>query len=990
MFFFRLSFLIASILLLNMTGRAQIRSSLSGQVDDVQGDGIAGATVTVVNKNKDEKSVKTNARGEFVFERLLPGKYLLRVIAEKFGLYENAGIEIKTGESRQLKIVLTVDGIKEEVQVSADSETNTESGSNLSATVIKDEELNDLPDNPEELEAYLQTLAGPAAGPNGGQIYIDGFSNGRLPPKEAIREIRINANPFSAEYERMGLSRIEIFTKPGNNQLRGSAGFTFNDETLNSRNPFALNRAPAQTLNFNGYLSGPIKKNKASYSLDFNRSKLDRNSIVTARILDSNLNIITLNRDYNIPTRRFSVSPRIDYQINEKNTLTARAGFSNSSQENQGVSGFSLLSRAYNSSDSQHNLQLTETAILNSKTINETRFQYEFYKREQIGDNSIPTINVSNSFVGGGSQIGESFNKTSRWEFQNYTTTSFGDNFQHAVKFGIRIRGVKIRDHSESGYGGNFSFTGVRNLAGEILFSSIEQYRQKLLGNSNPIFNPNQFSLTTGNPDASASRTDYGAFFTDDWRIRKNLTVSLGLRYENQTNLRDNFNFAPRLGVAWSPLTKDNKNSRTVFRAAFGMFYERFGENTTLRSRRNDGTSQLIYIVSDSNILGQAIFTNGAVRNVPTAVQIRSSIPLSSTPFRISGDLKAPASIQSVFSVERSLPYRTNLTGMFFMANTYHALRQRNINAPLCPNIQICPSNLTFQQILQLRPDPRNGNIYQVESSGNSQTQQFLLKLNTRLNNLFSFRADYTLSFAKGTVDNFSGANNSSNSMNFPAYSYDLSGEYAPSSFVPRHNLTAGGTMSLPFGLRASPTVIFSSGRRFNIYTGQDTNRDSVFTERPTYTVLRDRCLALKLKNSFCETNGISNLNNVIPRNYGKGPGSFVVNLNLSRTFGIGKVPSPVSSTTGQASIPRTTVSNNRNSNQRGNWYTRLSTVEGRSLYNLTFGVNVRNLFNNVNLLPPQSNLNSPFFGQTISSGGFYGGSGSYNRTIDLTMRLSF
>ncbi len=141
-----------------------------------------------------------------------------------------------------------------------------------SATVIKGAALDALPDDPDDLEAALQALAGPSAGPNGGQIYIDGFTGGTLPPKESIREIRINSNPFSAEFDRLGFGRVEVLTKPGSDKFRGQAFFNFNDESLNSRNPFSLNRASSQRRDFGGNLSGPIQKGKSSFFLRHQQS----------------------------------------------------------------------------------------------------------------------------------------------------------------------------------------------------------------------------------------------------------------------------------------------------------------------------------------------------------------------------------------------------------------------------------------------------------------------------------------------------------------------------------------------------------------------------------------------------------------------------------------------------------------------------------------------------------------------------------------------
>ncbi|MGI8554835.1 MAG: beta-sandwich domain-containing protein [Pyrinomonadaceae bacterium] len=303
---------------------AQQTGSISGQVVDTQGGVISGATVIAVNSGAKEKTVTTNKDGEFTINSLQPGKYIVRVVAPKFGLYENAEVPVTSGEKEAFTVVLSVEAIKEEVQVNNDTQVSTDPDANSSALVLKGKDLESLPDDPDDLEAALQALAGPSAGPNGGQIYIDGFTGGRLPPKDSIREIRINQNPFSAEFDRLGFGRIEILTKPGSDKFRGSAFFNFNDESLNSRNPFAPNRAASQYRYFGGNISGPIKKGKSSFFLDVSNRHVDDNTIVNATVLDSSFNIVPFRQDFTVPTQRLTISPRIDYQINASNTLVAR------------------------------------------------------------------------------------------------------------------------------------------------------------------------------------------------------------------------------------------------------------------------------------------------------------------------------------------------------------------------------------------------------------------------------------------------------------------------------------------------------------------------------------------------------------------------------------------------------------------------------------------------------------------------------------------
>ncbi len=1018
------SFLLTNLLILSLASLifGQSTGSISGQVYDSLGGVVIGATVIAKDSGGKEKTATTNKQGEFSINGLPIGKYTVRVVATKFSLYENTEVEVAAGEKQELTIALTVEAVSETVDVGNQNQVSTDADNNASATVLKGKDIDDLPDDPDELQAYLQALAGSASGPDGAQISIDGFSGGRIPPKEAIREIRFNQNPFSAEYDRVGFGRVEILTKPGFDKFRGSVNTNFNDESLNSRNPFATNRAPSQTRNFGGFLSGPIKAKKAEFSLDFNYNQNDNSNLIRATILDSANNIVGFNQDVTVPSRRFSFGPRVDFSINENNTLQTAYSFSRNTSENQGVGGFSLPSRASSSTNTQHEIRMTESMIVNAKTVNETRFQYEFTDSERTGDNSIPTISVSSAFSGGGSQTGLSYTKSKRWELQNYTTTSAGKASQHALKFGVRIRGINIEDRSESNYGGTFSFFGFLDNKGtpldasdDTFVSSIEQYRQKVLGNIDPRYNPNQFSITAGNPVADVSQIDYGLFITDDWKARKDLTLSFGLRYENQNNISDGMNFAPRVGIAWQPGAGGSRQPKTVIRGGAGLFYERFSEGNTLRAIRNDGVSQLQYIVQNNPaVLGQAVFTNGGVTNVPTISQLN---PRASIPFRVADDLQVPYSIQSVVSIERQLPFRSTFSATFINSRSLHTLRTRNTNAPVCPGIAGC-GTADLAAIRLLRPDTTRDDTYTIESSGYSNTKQLVFNASTRFNNRITLFGNYILSDSKGDTDSLSSPRFQINTVGFPAYSYDLSSEYGSSAFNARHTFFMGGSVSMPWGIRLSPTIIYSSERRFNIVTGTDSNRDSVTFERPTYTQLSERCIARGITDSYCDISGIANPSTtIIPRNYGITPGSFVVNLGFNKNFGFGGSKAQAA-TTGQGAQNGTQTAGNRgdgggnrgggggggNRGGGGGGGPQMVMMGGgggffgggdvRKPYNLSIGVNVRNLFNNVNLGTRQGFLTSPVFGQSTNTGGgfgfFGGGGGSANRRVDLSARFNW
>ncbi len=1001
-------------LFINSTIFAQATGSVRGQVVDSLGAVVVGATVTAVDSAGKEKSSVTNNQGEFTISGLAPGNYTVRAIAPNFGLYENTAVAIAAGQREELTIALSVQAATENVDVSATEGINTDNDNNASATVLKEKDLEALPDDPAELEAALQALAGPSAGPNGGQIYIDGFTGGRLPPKEAIREIRINQNPFSAEYERLGFGRIEILTKPGSDRWRGQAFMNFNDESLNSRNPFALNRASSQVRFYGGSVSGPIQKGKSSFFLDVNNREIDNASVVNALVLNSAFNVVPFQEEFRIPNRRFSLSPRFDYQINTNNTLVARYSFTRNTVDNQGIGDISLPTRGYETSNTEHEFRFTETMIINPKTINETRFQYETERSEQTGDNSIPTVSVPAAFTGGGAQIGLNYNRNNNWELSNYTTTTLGKTSQHSLKFGARFRGITIKDRSESNYGGTFIFPGFidnTNPNNTIFVSPITQYQQNVLGNNAPRFNPSQFTITSGEPLADVSRYDVGAFITDDWRISPQLTLGFGLRYENQTNISDNFNFAPRFSFAYSPGAGGARQPKTVFRGGFGVFYDRFNENLTLQAERFNGINQLSLLVSatDSDpirrqaaiaLLGQPVFGLNGVTNVPTAAQILAVLPQSNTITTIASDLQSPVTYQAALGVERQLPLKTTMTVFYIASKNLHLLRSRNVNAPICQSGQNCSGAPV--------PDPTRSAIYQYESSGVLNQQQVIVNFRTTLNQNFSVFGNYRLGFAKSDAD---GAGS------FPAYSYDTTNEYGRSSFDIRHNFFIGGSIGMPWRVRMSPFIVASSGRPFNITTGFDSNSDTRFTERPTFAALNARCSSIGLTNSFCNISDVSDVNAVIPRNYGQGPSFFNVNLRLDKTFGFGGSKAIVAANTTEGQMPAGGGGNRGGGGGRrggggggggnrggggnigGGGFGGFGGGGGGSdkPYNLTVGLQFSNLFNRTNLNTPIGNLSSSRFGQSTSTAGGFGfggggggGGNSGNRRVELQMRFSW
>src|SRR5579863_4874232 len=205
------------------TPAAPTTATLRGHVTDQTGALIPGAQVTITNSaGTNPTSVTADSSGTYQVLGLAPGGYIVKVAYQGFAPFQSPSITLTAGQIKRVDVSMAIEVEQQNVVVTDESPTvNIEAAGNSNAIVIKGKDLDALSDDPDELSSELQALAGPSAGPNGGQIYIDGFTGGQLPPKSAIREIRINQNPFSAEFDRLGYGRIEILTKPGTDKLHG-------------------------------------------------------------------------------------------------------------------------------------------------------------------------------------------------------------------------------------------------------------------------------------------------------------------------------------------------------------------------------------------------------------------------------------------------------------------------------------------------------------------------------------------------------------------------------------------------------------------------------------------------------------------------------------------------------------------------------------------------------------------------------------------------
>ena len=957
--------------------------TLRGKVTDPSGAVIPDATITAIAANGQKTSATTDHQGVYEIKGLLPGSYTVSALGKGFAEYHESDVQVNAGQVQQFDIALGIQVQQEQVSVEAQANTVSVSPSeNASALIIKGKDLEALSDDPDELQSELSALAGPSAGPNGGQIYIDGFTGGQLPPKSSIREIRVNQNPFSAEYDKLGYGRIEILTKPGTDKYHGQFFFNDTDSALNSRNPFVASEPSYQSEIFDGNLGGPITK-KSSFFLDAQRRNINDLDIVNAVVADPTFTLpsgVPFTESVPNPDTRTNITPRIDYQLSTNNTLTVRYQFEQEIQKNEGVQQTSLPSQAYNETETENTLQVSDSQILGPHMVNDTRFQFLQDRDNVRAQNADPTTQVLGFFTGGGYSQGTSLDHTNHYELQNYTLASYG---KHTIRFGVRLRVAHDSNYSNANFNGEFTFPSlaaynVTELGLQAGLTPAESRTACLAASPNPATaecGASQLSITNGQPQIANTLEDTGLFAEDEWRIRPNMTVNYGLRFETQNDIHDHADFAPRLGFAWG-LGGKTSAPKTVVRAGSGMFYDRFQQQYLLEAERLNGITQQ-----------QSIVTSPDCYPDPTNC---SSGTVAPTIYQVNPNLRASYTIQSAASIERQVTKAATVSVTYLNSRGVHEFVSENINAPL-PGCDISnPASC-------VRPNAALGNIYQYESDGVFRQNQIIANTRVSLGRKLSLFGFYQLNYADSDT---------SGAASFPTNQYDLAADYGRASFDVRQRAFIGGSITLPYAFNLFPIIAVNSGMPFNITLGQDLNGDSIFNDRPalisTATCPQVAIAASTVCSPWGTFSTVASGPKTVPINYGTGPGNFTVILRLSKTFGFG--PETGAGARGQGGGPGGGGGGGGGgrggppggglgpgglSGGGGGRNPFASTGTNRR-YNLTFSVSARNLFNTQNLAAPVGDVNASRFGQSIAlTGGFFG-SATENRRVDLQVRFSF
>ncbi len=904
-------------------GQAGTTGTISGFVVDPAGARIPNAAVHVTRSDGAVQDILTDAEGHFTVS-LPPATYDLEVSAFGFDRAALKGVTLEPNAHLEERLKLKIQSLDEQVNVPSDDSLSTSGTGNKSALVFEGEQLAGLSDDDAVLQKQVLAMAGSGIRPP--QVYIDGFTGGKFPPKDSIRQIRINENPFTTQYDQFGFGRVEVFTKPGTGNLHGQFSVNGNNSPFNAQNPYVQVQPPYHSLYLDGNLSGPLGKKSSLFAAGTYFDQASNAIVNTTNVSESVRN----------PQISSTYSARVDRQLSTNNTLIGRYEYNQIRVTNGGVGLLVLPSEGFNNTTTMQTLQLSNTQVVNPHIINETRFQYIRTRLDQAIADTSPTVIVQGAFNGGGSTAGTIRDAQDRYEFQDYLTLEKG---KHFIRTGGRYRLLRDANYSTANYNGAF------------IFPDLATYNLALSGSETGA---TQYSVTSGQANATVLTGDLGVYAEDEWKTAKNLTLTFGLRFETQSAIPDHADWAPRAGFAWGIHQEGSKPALLVLRGGAGLFYDRFIAGNILTAIRQNGVSQHTYVVQNPQF-----FTN-----IPAPAQLQNAT--APTTYTISPRLRAAQSIVASVSVDHTFGKIGSVSLGLFHFQGVHQYLSRNINAPLPGTF------VTTDPTSGVRPFGGTTNLYQFSSDATSNVLVGFVNGSLTL-------SKYTSLFGFAALGRQRGSSSGANS--FPSNEYDLRADYGRQA-GDQQQFYVGLYNKLPWNIGVDSFVFANTSPPFNITVGEDLNGDAQYNDRPSFATDLTRPSVRRTAYGNFDLAPVAG-QTIIPVNYGHAAGYLSLQLQVSKGFKLGPRPS--------APPPAADSKDDKDKDAKDK--AAATAAKGPAPkpdrpYTLTFEVQGDNILNFVNPAPPVGVLESPLFGKVISLNSGFSNSTGANRTI--TLRTSF
>ncbi len=778
------------------------RFTISGTVTDPSGAGIPGVNV-VLHKidNGSPRTTATDNSGAFRFAAVSSGDFEIQVQGEGFAA-EKILVRIADRSPAPFRIVLKLADVRQEVTVSESAgQVSTEASENLDVITLDREMLDNLPIFDQNYVGAMSQFLDPGSiGTSGVTLVVNGMEQRNIGVSaSAIQQVKINQNPYSAEFSRPGRGRIEVITKPGSQVYHGTFDFLFRGYRLNARDPLAISRPQEQRRIFEGSLIGPLgKSGKTSFLLSANREEQDLQGIVYAYTPTGLFQQNVAN-----PQRDTEFSAGVNRQFGENHTGSFRVSFHNSTDKNRGVGGVVLPEAGVDSQNREDELYYNDSLVVTPKLLNQFRVVFGRQHTPTTSVSKDPSTVVLGAFTGGGAQA-DRLQTENHINLNDIVSISAG---KHQIRTGINVPDISRRGLNDyTNFGGVYTFSTLQDYVQRRPFSLVQQQ-----GDGHVVF----------------VETVLGGFIQDDYRVRQNLTISAGLRYDWQNYFHDNNNFAPRLSFAYSP----SKSRKTVLRGGAGFFYDRTGPGPIFDLERYNGLR-----------LRQIVLTD------PAYLDPFNSLNLTAQPssiVRLDPMVKMPYTAQFSIGVERQLWKSTTLSATYWATRGVGLFRSRDINAPLPP-------------YYFARPDPAIGVYRCIESSGRLQNDAMEISFRGKITRFFSGMAQYTLGRAYNDIGgNYSASTRGTGINSFPADNHDLSGEWGRADYDQRHRLNLLGTFRAAKYLEFGIGLFANTGAPYTETTGRDGNHDGLANDRPAG----------------------------VPRNSLHGPGSVDLDLRWSHDF---------------------------------------------------------------------------------------------------------
>jgi len=827
---------------------------LEGTVTDPTGSAIPGAEIQTANGEK----TTADAAGRFVLTCVPAGRGIVTAHAEGF-TPATANTVGQPGGTEQINLQLAVAEVETDVQVTADP-TAMDADNGAGTRTLSPQEIQQLPDDPDDLLLQLQLLASTGGGgSSSATVVVDGFQNGSaMPPKGSIASIRVNPDPYSPEYERASSDggRIEILTKPGADLFHGALFLTDSDPSFNATDPFSVTATPAGKRRYGFELSGPVVRKKSGFALALERREINEFNVVDATTLNQEGAQTPVRQTVAAPQRLWIASARGDWQVTPGDVATVSYAANVNNLGNQGVGGLTLAEAGYSSLVSEYDLRLTNVATVNANFLHETRVGYTWKRTAQTPVSPAPSLQVAGYFLGGGATSQNLNDRERDLEADDDVMITRGS---HSFKIGVQSLGLFVHNDDPDTFNGAFVFGGGgapvldanNSPTGQTTtISAIEQYRRALF--NLPGGGPTTYELTSGTPLVPFTQWRLALYAEDIIKLAPRLTMATGLRYALQTSPASFGNLVPRLGLSWAP----DKKSTWVLHLRAGLFSVPVSLGYPTEVYRLNGARQQETLVYSPNY-------NSPLTPVAGSIQV-------GTRWQFQRAYGQTPSAQLQLGVDHDLPGHWHPSVWFSWGDGWADSRAQNINAPMVSSSNgIAPDPITA--LLAPRPITPNENILEYQNSAHTWGSVFWVGIEQKGYKRFTLNLGYW-----GVNFKSDGGTPSSQ----PQSSYSNKGEYARPDWQSSGAL-AETDLKLPAKVELSADLYLHTGLPYNITTGTDANGDGSFNDRPSYASAPGAGV-------YSTPFGLLSANTVngnVPHNLGSMPDVLHAYANLSRAF---------------------------------------------------------------------------------------------------------